>query len=518
MIASTENQIERLTTDHEFRQSLRFSVGMFLFLAAIVLTQMFLGVTATFLMLIPFTAIICYYAYNDPFKGVMCYLCFTAVEGMYRYISYFAQWEYMLSPAYALIIVTIFLAKGKIGTNTGRRLPVIGAFMAAVVLGVVAIFNPLGCGIVGSTATFLVWYFIPMVMYPVVYFVKKKPGDAYLFCLVLIAVGVLVSTVQMIQYMQGSAWTQAHFPGIEKTMNANVNYVDSHGLNKLSFRPASTTAIGGGAGMWARLSVIAAFVLFTVLEKKFVTRLFLLIFGGIGVLGVFLCGTRIFMVFVVADFLFCSLYYATTIKSLQKSLFIVAMGLVLIRISFSVSETITGGFVSERFEKLFADPVTAYQSNRKQAIPNAVLTASSYPLGIGYTKGVTTRGQFESGVHFGPGIGDRESQFGAYVADVGVPGLVTYIFLVFSMIIVGVRQARRMRQMSLRLIACIGPSLLTGGFIVWFAAPIMQGYCVYWIAMALTFSLTEGEMIERERKRRVWESQKKLALAPPPAA
>ncbi|MGC4046857.1 MAG: hypothetical protein QM758_23935 [Armatimonas sp.] len=331
-------------------------------------------------------------------------------------------------------------------------------------------------------------------------------------------VGVFVSLVQLLQYNQGPGWTQAHFPGIEKTLNTNVGFTDTKGAEQSSFRPAATTTTGGGAGMWARLSVIAAFVLFAILDKKFITRLLLLTCGTIGVMGVFLCGTRIFIVFVAADLLFCSVYYASTVRALQKSLLILLAGIVLIRVAFSVSENMTSGFVSDRFEKLFADPVTAYQTQRGASIPHAILTATTYPLGIGYTKGITTRGQFNlEATKFAPGIGDRESQFGAYVADIGIPGLVAYLVLVIGLIYNGVKQARGIHVTSTRMLACLGPSLLSGGFVIWFAAPIMQGYSIYWIVMAMTFSLSENEMKERERRRKVWEAQKTppaLASAP----
>ncbi|MGC4046858.1 MAG: hypothetical protein QM758_23940 [Armatimonas sp.] len=165
---------ESIAGDRNFRQSLRFSVGMFFFLCAIIVCQVFVGSFVTLLTLIPFTIIICYFAYSDPFKGVMSFICFASIEGMYRYLTYFAQWEYLLGPAYALIIITIFLVRGSFNVGSGRRLPMLMAFFAAVFIGVMAIFNPMGCGIFGSLATFLVWYFMPMVMYPTVYFLKRS--------------------------------------------------------------------------------------------------------------------------------------------------------------------------------------------------------------------------------------------------------------------------------------------------------------------------------------------------------
>lgn len=509
---------ERLTGDKDFRKSLRFSIGMFLFLCAIVGIQVSVGASVTLLTLIPFAIIICYFAYTDPFKGVMSLICFASIEGMYRYLAYFAVWEYLLTPAFSLTVLVIFLVRGNLNVTAGRRMPMLIAYVIAVGIGVTAIFNPLGVGIFGSLATFLVWYFIPMMMYPVVYFLKKKPTDIYVFCQILIVVGVFVSLVQLLQYSQGKGWTEAHFPGIEKTLNTSVGFTDARGAQQSSFRPAATTTTGGGAGMWARLSVIAAFVLFAILDKKFLTRLWLLIFGTIGVLGVFMCGTRIFIVFVAADLLFCSLYYANTIRALQKSVLILLAGGLLIRLAFSVSENVTGGFVSERYEKLFADPVTAYQTQRGASIPHAILTASTYPLGIGYSRGTGTRGEFEPGLaRFGPGIGDRESQFGAYVSDIGIPGLVAYLALVIGLIANGVKQARQMRFLGTRLMACMGPSLLSSALVIWFAAPIMQGYGIYWIGMAMTFSLAEAEFKERERRRKVWEAQKAPALASAPS-
>jgi hypothetical protein len=513
MIQPARAREEAGVADADFRSSLKFSVGMFLFLALIVAIQVFVGTTATLLTLIPFTILICYFGYQDPFKGVMVYLCFFSVEGMYRYLTRFAQWEYLLSPTYALILTTIFLGRGRLVAQAGRRLPALALFLGAIIIGVMAIFNPLGIGITGSVATFTVWYLIPMVMYPLVYFVKKRPGDAYLFCLILVVVGVTVSLVQMLQYTQGKAWTEAKFPGIEKTMDATVYYTNAVGASKTSFRPAATTSTGGGGGMWARLCVLSAFVLFAILDRRFVTRAVLLLVGMIGIMGVFLCGVRIAFIFVIADLIFWSLYSATGFRVLRKSLVLLVVGFVLMRISFSVSESMTGGFVSERFEKLFEDPVAAYQSNRQRAIPNAILTATNYPLGIGYSRGTGTRGEFEGG-KFGPGIGDRESQFGAYVADLGIPGLLVYVSLVGVLIYSGVRQTRRLKGTSESLIACIGPSLLSGGFVVWFGASIMSGNAIYWIAMGMTFSLTETELLERERRRRVWESQKQAALTP----
>jgi hypothetical protein len=479
---------------------------MFLFLCAIVVLQVFAGTIATLLTLVPFTVIICYFGYRDPFKGVMAYLCFLAVEGMYRYLTKFATWEYLLSPFYALVLVAIFLARGQLATQVGRRLPAVSLFVLALSLGLVAIFNPLGAGITGSLATYLVWYFIPMMMYPIVYYVKKKPGDAYLFCLILVVIGVFVSLVQILQFVRGQAWTEATFPGIETTMDANVYFTDAKGLEKRSFRPASTTSIGGGGGFWARLCVLSAFVLSGVLDKRFVTRTMLLIVGMIGILGVFLCGVRNAFVLVAGDFIFWSLFSANGFKALRKSLVLLALGVLLMRFSFSLSESMTGGFVSERFEKFFEDPLAAYQSNRKTALSNAVLTATNYPLGIGYSRGVKTRGEHET-IRFGAGIGDRESQFGAYVADLGVPGLLVYVFLAGTMIYGGVRQARRIRSTNQLLIACIGPSILAGACVVWFSASIMSGAAIYWMAMGMTFSMADMEQRERSRQRRVWESK-----------
>jgi hypothetical protein len=449
----------------------KFVALLFSYLCLIIVATISVGAVGTYFLLAPLVAATLYFCVSDPVKALVCFLSFLSMEGMYRYVVNFSPASYVLAPVIAGLMVMVFQSRGNLVFNRSTTLPYAGLYSFILFIGFLQIFNPRGAGIFDGLASYSFWYFCPMIMLPIIYFVKLKKEDFPLFVMALIMISIFVSLVGILQYIQGSTWTYTHFPGSEKTNKMLLAFKSGY-----VFRPMSMSTLHGTFGFWSAMGVLPAFVIMGFKNVKVFIRSACLISLMINLYAILISGGRAALMLALMQLI---IYFVLKINSITSAVRVSLLLLVifgLFRGVFALAESNSGGFVGSRFEDVLSNPAESYEKNRGGNLSVILPMIAANPFGKGYLRGTEGAGMTTD-------TGNRETQFAALITDWGVIGMLTMMIL--SILFLGkMNQIRKEKVfMRYRFIEIAFAIILTY-IILYFIGPVLQANYFFWMLIA----------------------------------
>jgi hypothetical protein len=487
----------KTSSDRVIRLALLIGLAM----ALTVVGTVFGGRSVAFISILPLVITIVIFSARDSGMAISLLFVYLAMEGMYKYLSGFSQVIYVIRPLLSLVILGVWLLSLKI-----RKAKVTAGSLGILIAlffgwGLVEVLNPFGRGPVSGLATLLLFYVSPVIFYLIGVNVIKSTSQVETFCYVFLAACTIVSAFALVQFIMGQGWTEAHLPGYKDITQTNWFVQNNTGrVTASSFRPASTTDIGGGASSWACFGMVTAVCLFFSPRLSSTQKLGLILCAAINMGGLLVEGVRLWLITgIFAVFIFL-LVIPRSLHDMIRKMGLLLLVLVVAFGAFQVAQAISGGILSQRYAATAADPLAKFQHDRGYNLTDFVHLATDYPLGLGYVYGLGRQDTNRADLDPAQAERNGETQFGSITGDMGIPGLVLLYALMTSCLVIGWKALRSLRDGHLRTIAAMLLASLACFFPASFAGPVMQGQIQFWFMAAVLAALPAIEKRERIRQ------------------
>lgn len=466
--------------------------------ATIIIGTVFFGRTVAYLSILPLLIGVLAYSLRNPMVAFTILYSYAAMEGMYKYLSDFSPGIYAILPLMlGAIVVGWKLSLYNRGIKTAT--PPLGAVMLLyAVWGSFEVFNPSGAGFLGSAASLFVWYLGPLAMYIVGYNGVKSSKQVMQFCYAIAVICTIVSAFAVVQFSMGQEWTQAHLAGYDKISQTGWFVLNAQGeVTAGSFRPASTTSMGGGGAGWSQLGMVLSVGLLFMPGLTMRRRAAIVACLMVNIIGLFVTGVRSWFFAGIFEIAVFSLISARSSRELMRNIGLLIGVAIVAGLGFLGAQSLSGGMIEQRYADTAKNPLAKFQADRGNNIKALVIYVAKYPLGSGYQQGL---GRGVVGYRgYDPTVNTRngETEFGAIAGDMGLPGLMLLYGLMIGTFVYGWRAFRRLQSAHLRISAAILLASLSGYFAMSFAGPVMQGASYYWFAAAILAVLPVIEKQER---------------------
>jgi len=433
------------------------------------------------------------YAMRDTTIALSIYFTYTALEGMFKYMSNFSQAVYVVKPLLVGIILAGLFLSNRMNGMRLRKLPLAAIISLFIAWGLLEAFHPLGVGVSSGILTALIWYIIPIGFYVIGFNVFQSSKRIVSMLLVIMAVCTVVSAFGFLQYNMGREWTVAHVPGYSNLRMNTWNGADSSGTHIAQFRPASTSADEGFTQFWAQLGALIALAMMLLNNASLRCRIILAICFIVNVCGLLTGGSRMMLVVGVMQLPLLFGLTSTSPRALLRNLGLAAVVVGITWVAFSSVQSISHGSIASRYGETLANPLAKFGSDRGgfQGQGSWFLDfLGQHPLGIGYQRG--TEGSWDATTK---NISvNRETQFAAISGDMGAPGLLLLLGIVAGITIGGIRAVRALKNPEFRIIGAMLLLALMGYFIAFWAGQMLQAVGDYlWLFAALLFTLPRLE-------------------------
>lgn len=464
-----------------------------------VLSTVFAGKALGLAFILPFMfAVLAYSSQSKTILAISFYFGYEGLEGMFKYISDFSPAVYVVRPLLLGAICVIWqmsLAKSNMPMRALPQKLLLGLF---VVWGLVEVFNPHGTTLPGSVATLLLYYVEPLCLFICGYNVLRSSQQITTFLYAFIAICTVVSLCAILQFSMGQDWTQSHFPGYQNITQSSWFVLDDSGRQIAgAFRPASTTAIGGGGGGWAQWGAVFSLGLLFAPSLSLKYKGVLAVCIVINIVGLFITGVRLWLFTGATEAFVFVFVLARTPREILRSVGLLALLAVIAGIAFSSAQALSGGIIGSRYSDTAKNPLAKFQHDRGYNVTNFFEYISEFPLGAGYKMELgRTSSKIDSS---DPAMSKRdgETQFAAIGADMGIPGLLLLYGLLAGFLLQGWRSFRNLRDPYLRVVGAVLFASLAGYIPGSFAGPVLQAATLFWFSAAMLLALPLIEKHER---------------------
>lgn len=469
------------------------------FMALTILGTLAAGRAAAFTSLAMLAIAILYCAVSRPSQSLPLFIGYVALEGLYKYISGFSQAVYVVKPLLELsLLVGLLLANRQHGR--ALQAPPLAVLVGALAgWSIIEVFHPLGSGIAQGFGQIIVWYLAPMSLLWTGFNVVRSMRHLETLCYTLVAVSVVVSLFAIVQYQMGQAWTMAHLPGYSHVNQGEWTINDSTGaVTSVSWRPASTTVIGGGGALWAMWGSAVAMGLLLSDRINAAWKIVLLVSLSINAYGIILSGARLFLIVAIVQAMFLFVILARSPRELTRNLGAALAVAAMVWVGFTAAQTTSGGIITNRYAETLSNPLAKYGTDRGGVGGRAAILFNMlgpYPLGVGYQRGfegAVTRSHAVVGYYV-----NRDDAFNSIAGDMGWPGLLLALCLVPAVLARCWRAFRCLATMHRRIIGGIFFALMIGYLTCFFGGPALTGADMFWLFLGLM--LVQPIVQQRER-------------------
>ena len=430
-----------------------------------------------------------YFASKNTSLAIGIFTAYSAMEGMYKYLSYFSKAVYVVKPLLILAIAAIWAFRVRHKHLRTSTPPLGWAAGLLIAWGFVTIFNPTGSSIFSSVATYVVWYLTPALLFFLAYNEARSVEKLAVLAYILVAICAVVSILACVQYAMGQAWTDSHLPGYEN-VNQGEWWITNEKGSVLStqWRPASTAAMGGGGGLWSQRGIAVAVAM--LLAGRLSTRMKWAMAACllINIVGTIVSGCRLYLIVALIEVILLVVILPRSMKEWSRNVGAFLLFAILATAGTLIANNITGGTIVDRYSATLADPVGKYTHDRGSLTWRADMMLQvlhGYPFGIGYQRGLDGGRQSDQS---GPIGINRDDEFNCLAGDMGIPGLIILCCLTIGMIAVSWRSFASAKELPLRALAGIGYALTIGNLIQFLGGPVLQGNDQFWITAGLLFA------------------------------
>jgi hypothetical protein len=448
-------------------------------LTAIIAGTVVAGPQVAFISIIPLVIAVLAFALRSPTLGICIYFGYSAIEGMYKYLSHFSQVVYAIKPVLAVMLLLIWLITLHFSKSRFRFPPLSLLIVLLAGWGFVMIFSPTGAGVASSLITLAVWYLVPIVFYIIASNAFKSAQQIETLCYVLVAVCTVVSVFAIIQYTMGQVWTDSHLPGYSEITQHNWWTLNDKGqVDQKTWSPASCTTFCGAAAIWAHIGAIVSMGLMLSPKTPQRYKIPLAACLLLNSLGLLIIGVRLWVVVLILETILLLVMTARTREQLKRNIsYLFVLG-AMAGISFVIAQSVSGGMISGRYGSTLADPAAKFQHDRggnMSYLPGFLL---KNPLGVGYQRGLNGGTADDSSSDMS--AINRETQFNSAAADLGTPGLLLIILLLMGVLYQGWRAFRYLNDPQLRVLGATLFVLIVGNIVASFGTPTLQGDDYFW--------------------------------------
>lgn len=487
-------------------------------MTATIAGAVWVGTPALYLGLVIFVVGILALASTDRSAAVLLFLGYSAMEGMFKYGTGFSSVVYALKPGLTVALLLLwYLPLSQTGLRA-KRPPFWTAVLLFSIWGVVQAFHPLGGGAVQSMAAMIVWWIGPAFFLLLCFNVFTSSWHVEKFCLALAAISTVVAGFAFVQFIMGQEWTLAHVPGYEVLSKTVWFTQDQGGVYVSSWRPASTTSQGGSGAVWAHLGIIVTLGLLLLPQATAVPRglrpanskgvartVCLIACLLINVLGLLVSGVRLYLIVTILEAMVLMLLLSSHSPRAMMRGGLVAVVMALIAVAgFSVAQNVSGGIFAARYFDTLSDPLGRFKQDRGNNVTYLLPFLSRRPLGVGFQRGFSSGAEVANANASARGNSDelstvnRETQFNAAAADLGLPGVVLVTIFLLGSMSVGWRSWRQLKDPRLRVMGVLLLVPLVGYNIAAFGGPTLHSADHFWMALALLAALPAIEKRERQ--------------------
>lgn len=426
-------------------------------------------------------------AFKDANISLIGFLAYSAMEGMYKYLTNFSSVIYVIKPALLGFIVLMWLVNTRLMRKKLRLFP-LSAFMGVFLLwGLAQVLNPFARGIASGLATYLVWYLLPITMLPLVLNTTRSEGKEARIRFAIVVMSVVVSLFAILQFRMGRAWTESHLPGYASMSASDWWATDSSGkIIAASFRPASTTATGGGGGYWAHLGVLFALTFVIAPGISLRMRIISSVLLMINMMGILVSGVRLYIVILPVETLFWIAVTARSIRQVARNIGLTAVAALIMYGGFLAAQALSNGKLGARYKETISSPLTKFQKDRGNNFAFLPFFLSQFPLGVGYQHALG--GYAGKANEAGALKLNRETVFNETATDFGVPGLVFTLGFLLGFPFYGWKVVKSIKDKTQSFTAGLYVGIMAGYFFMGFGGPSLQAADFYWLSIGLVFS------------------------------
>ena len=353
------------------------------------------------------------------------------------------------------------------------------------------VFNPYSLGIVQSIGG-LKLHLSPVPLFFVGYDVIRRSRQVRSLFIFLTLASLVIGLVSFVQYVQGQAWTWAHFPGTKEALSQNMHatHVGVTISSIASFKPPGTTAFGGGTAAYVSAAFPLTFALLMLSEKNGFPRA-----AKAGLLGILLAfvvvmlinGLRSALVGAIAEVLIAGALIGGRLRA--RILIGVAVCGVLGLIAFTYSEGLSQGGVTDRYGSTFSNPVQELQHDRRTFFDDAAFITVNSPLGVGLGRLLAGTGRFGANDHSLSFNVYSESYLGEIMFETGLPGGILICVIAVGFILRGWSALKRLRDPTDRFLLTAIVGILVVTFANFFLSPVLiapPGSVLFWLLGGLS--------------------------------
>ena len=492
----------------EWNRSLLIGVLMMIAIAASVVGR----TGGTYIILALFVSTILLVAATDAWAGLLLFLVYASMEGMFKYTTLFSSTVYALAPVMAVYIFVVWRITSRTRENllvtqqntqvkqalisqkaeAGAGFPPVTPLVLALgLLHVVQIFNPEAAGLFSASAGTLTWYLAPMVLFFVSYFTVRNSKQLVALLYLIVAIGFVISAYAMVQYFLGETWCYTNIAGLKSVSRMGWFNTSAGGVEKGVFRPVSTFSGPGGYVFFSEFGIIASILVAQMDKMPTWRRVLVLGLAGVMAVAMIIAGIRIVL---VNSVIIVVLILALSVRSLNDAVRIYFFSFLIFMAgtaAFLITDSLTEGKIGRRIGKTLTDPFSSFKKNRGYHFHNFVDAVSVRPFGIGVQRTASdwrTARQYRLRAELIV-FNNRETQWNAIHNDAGILGVILLgaVFVVFTRD--GWLILQRVRHPRLRMVVIYFGAVVFSNFISSFGAPIMQSNFLFWIAAGTLYAV-----------------------------
>src|SRR3972149_7578403 len=469
-----------------------FYISVLLF--GIFISDFLLNLSLKKLAFIPISLAALIFLSKDWEKSIKLFFCYLSIEGLLKVVTNYHPAIHVGADILLLLIcLNWFFTTVVIGFREAkfRKAPITLPIIFFVIWVLIEIVNPYAISLYASVASFKV-HITMIPLYFFAYFFTNSREQIVKYWNLFLGICLMVCVFAVIEYIilpKSISWMSPTY--LEKLEN----------FPGLLYRPFSTTAVPGGASIFAHIAglfvVSSLFLKNSILKKVFIY--FILFFA---IVTLFVSQVRqLFLAFlfvmIVSSFMM-KRYLSKTVFNMMVIGIIGVLGF-QVALEYALKESV----ILKRFSTLLN--VETYETARVGGFHRMIDVAIKYPFGAGVSRTGSAATKFweeiKKGRSVSPFVGAVDNYFAAMMVETGIPGtlLITFIFLYF--IIKGYQIQMNMRDKELKVVAASITAFFMSLFIISFGSqPITANpyQSLFWFLGGILLKLPKIEMMNKD--------------------
>lgn len=435
---------------------------------------------------------------KDWEKSIKLFFCYLSVEGLLKVVTNYHPAIHVGADILLLLIcLNWFFTTVVTGFREAkfRKAPITLPIIFFIIWILVEIANPYAISLYASVASFKVHItMIPLYFFG--YFFINSKEQIVKYWNLFLGICFMVCVFAVIEYILGPKSITWMSPTYLEKLEHFQGYL---------YRPFSTTAVPGGASIFAHIAGLFA-ISFLFFKSSIIKRVVIYLLLFFATVTLFISQVRqlflAFLFIIIVSSFMMKRYLSKTVFNMLIISIIGVFGF-QIALEYALKERV----ILKRFSTLLN--VETYKTARVGGMGKMMDVAIKYPFGAGMSRTGSAATKFweeiKKGRSVSPFLGAVDNYFVAMMVETGIPGtlLITFIFLYF--IIKGFLIQMKMRDKELKVLAASITAFFISLFIISFGSqPITANpyQSLFWFLGGILLKLPKIERTETQLNHR----------------